>query len=189
MMELTVSTDQGEIRAELCGTVSDDDLQPLARLLEAASRTLTKRSAPAVPFPHTESPWAPLESTHLAARFRQERDFSVLAAEFGRSRGAIYAEVKRQQLISAPQKQGTTPKSEAAPATSPILQQRRLVNRNSHARWSHEDDQWLSRRCAEGATNAELCEEFGRSRGAIESRLLKVGATGPAADEARLNHL
>lgn len=187
-VELTVSTDQGEIRAELCGAVSDDDLQPLARLLEAASRALPGSCTPAVPSPPTGGPWTPQEGAHLAARFRQERDFGTLAAEFGRSRGAIYAELKRQQLISAPQ-QRTTPKDEAAPTTSPILQQRRLIHRNSHARWSDEDDQWLSRRCAEGATNAELCEEFGRSKQAIENHLLKVGATGPAADEARLNLL
>ncbi|MEV7383283.1 hypothetical protein [Streptomyces lydicus] len=139
--------------------------------------------------PPTAGLWTPQGRAHLAARFHQERDFAVLAAEFRRSHGAIYAELKRQQLISAPRQQRTTPKSETAPTTSPILQQRRLIDRNSHARWSDEDDQRLSRRCAEGATNAELCEEFGRSRGAIESRLLKVGATGPAADEARLNHL
>ncbi|MYT18280.1 hypothetical protein YWIDRAFT_07971 [Streptomyces sp. SceaMP-e96] len=188
-VELTVSTDQGEIQSELCGAVSDEDLQPLARLLEAASRTLTGSCTPAVPSPPTAGPWTPQERAHLAARFRQERDFAALAAEFRRSRGAIYAELKRQQLISDPRQERTTPKSEKAPTPSPILQQRRLIDRNSHARWSDEDDQRLSRRCAEGATNAELCEEFGRSRGAIESRLLKVGATGPAADEARLNHL
>ncbi|GAA2679323.1 hypothetical protein [Streptomyces lunalinharesii] len=188
-LELVISTDRGEIRAELSGDVSDDDLQPLARLLDAASHTLTRNNTPPAPSPPTGGTWTPQESAHLAVRFRQEHDFTLLATEFSRTRSAIYAELKRQRLISAPQQQRTTLMSKAARTTSPVLQQRRLTHRNSHARWSEEDDQNLSRRCAEGATNAELCEEFGRSSQAIEGRLLKIGATGPAADEARLNIL
>ena len=34
-----------------------------------------------------------------------------------------------------------------------------------------------------------LSNEFGRSEQAIDARLLKIGAVGPAADQARLNAL
>lgn len=187
-VEVTVSGDQGEVRAELCGAVSDNDLQPLARLLDAASRALTAHAASsAVPSPRTGAPWTPEDSARLAARFRQERDFGVLSVEFGRNRGAVFDELKRQQLVCAPYQQGSAaPHQEPAPTTSPILKERRLIHRNSHARWTDEDDKQLSQRCAEGATSAELSEEFGRSKQAIEARLLKIDATGPAADEARL---
>jgi hypothetical protein len=32
---------------------------------------------------------------------------------------------------------------------------------------------------------AELAQEFGRNKGAIASRLMKIGAVGPAAHEAQ----
>ncbi|PZT71595.1 MULTISPECIES: hypothetical protein [unclassified Streptomyces] len=190
-VELTVTTSQGEIRSELCGAVHDTDLEPLARLLDAASHTPAHRCTHIPSPPHPATSWTEQESSRLAARFRHERNFKVLAAEFGRSSSAVYDELVRQQLIRPrPQSFPTsTPAPTPAPSVSPIMQQRRALHRNSHARWSDEDDQMLAQRCAEGATNAELCDEFGRSSTAIEARLLKVGATGPAADEARNNQL
>jgi hypothetical protein len=187
-VELTVSTNQGDIHGELCGAIADDDLQPLARLLDAASRTLTSARS-AIPQPRSDSASTQLDSTRLAARFRQQRDFGVLATEFGCSRGLIYEELKRLGLISASSPQHSAPKGQTTPTVSPILQQRRLVHRNSHARWSEEDDKRLAQRCADGIMTPELSNEFGRSEQAIDSRLLKIEATGPAADRARLNAL
>jgi hypothetical protein len=187
-LELTVSTTHGEIHGELCGAIADDDLQPLARLLDAASRTLAS-SANAIRRPRPGSAWTQQDSSRLAARYRQQRDVDVLATEFGCSRGPIYAELKRLGLISAPGPRRSAPKALTTPTVSPILQQRRLVHRNSHARWSEEDDKRLAQRCADGVMNPELSEEFGRSEQAIDSRLLKIGVTGPAADRARLNAL
>ncbi|MFF9127968.1 hypothetical protein ACF09J_32730 [Streptomyces sp. NPDC014889] len=185
-VELTISSEQGEIRGELCGALDPGDLQSLARLLDAAARTLTNPAS--LPAPRQSGAGTTPDSARLAARFRQERDFTVLAAEFGCSRGAIYQELTRLGLLSTPGGRKRTAPA-APPTPSPILQQRRLVHRNSHARWTDEEEHRLARRCAEKATIPELSQEFGRSEQAIESRLLKTGATGPAADQARFNVL
>ncbi|MER5661573.1 hypothetical protein [Streptomyces mirabilis] len=183
-LELTISGERGDIQGELCGAVTTDDLAPLARLLDAASRTLTGPAA--IPPPRQGGAWAPADSARLATRFRRERDFTILAAEFGCSRGAIYEELKRQGLIRAPGSDRTAP---ASRPLSEVMQQRRLVHRSSHTRWSEEEERQLAQRCAEGVLTPELSKEFGRSEQAIDARLLKIGAAGPAADEARLNAL
>ncbi|MEV7282967.1 hypothetical protein AB0O01_00080 [Streptomyces sp. NPDC093252] len=183
-LELTISSERGDIQGELCGAVPADGLAPLARLLDAASRTLTTPAS--VPPPRQGSGWVSADCARLAARFRQERDFTVLAAEFGCSRGAIHDELARQGLIRTPGSDRATP---ASKPLSDVMQQRRQIHRNSHARWSDEEERQLARRCADGILIPELSNEFGRSEQAIESRLLKIGAVGPAADEARLNAL
>lgn len=181
-LEVAISTRQGAIRGDLCGAITDDDLAPLARLLDAAARTLA--SPATIPPPRHATTWATEDSARLASRFRQERDFGVLSAEFGCTRGSIYQELQRQGLIRTP--------GDTTPATRPLseaMQQRRMAHRNSHTRWSDEEEQQLARRCAEGVLTPELSTEFGRSEQAIESRLLKIAAVGPAADQARLNAL
>ncbi len=183
-LECTISGEQGDIHGELCGAVTADDLAPLVRLLDAASRTLTTSAA--VPQPRQGSGWAPADSARLAARFRHERDFTILAAEFGCSRGAIYQELARQELIRTPGSDRTAP---ASRPLSEAMQQRRQIHPNSHTRWSDEEDRHLAQLCAEGVLTPELSNEFGRSEQAIDSRLLKIGAVGPAADQARLNAL
>ncbi|MFD3580503.1 hypothetical protein [Streptomyces sp. NPDC058644] len=185
---ITISTNQGEIQAELCGTLAPDDLQPLARLLNSAAHTRTNTEATA-PYARANTPWTRQERQRLATRFRQQRDFGVLAAEFNRRRSEIYDELLRLELISAPGQRPTIYPAAPKPAPSPVLQERRLIHRNSHARWTDEEQRQLARRCAEGALAPELSQEFGRSEQAIESRLLQIGASGPAADEARLNAL
>ncbi|SOD91532.1 hypothetical protein [Streptomyces sp. Ag109_G2-15] len=183
-LELTISSERGDIQGELCGAVTADDLEPLARLLDAASHTLTGPAA--IPPPRQGGGWAPADSTRLAARFRQERDFTILAAEFGCSRGAIYQELTRQGLIRTPGSGRTTP---ASRPLSEAMQQRRQIHRNTHTRWSDEEERRLAQRCADGVLTPELSNEFGRTEQAIDSRLLKIGAVGPAADQARLNAL
>ncbi|GAA3914001.1 hypothetical protein GCM10023084_77120 [Streptomyces lacrimifluminis] len=181
-LELTISSERGDIHGELCGAVTADDLAPLARLLDAASRT----RAPAIPSPRQGGGWAPADSARLAARFRQERDFTILTAEFGRSRSVIYEELTRQGLIRTPGSDRTTPVSRPL---SEAMQQRRQVHRNTHTRWNNEEERQLAQRCADGVLTPELSNEFGRSEQAIDARLLKIGAVGPAADQARLNAL
>lgn len=183
-MELTITGEQGDIQGELSGALAGNHLAPLARLLDAASRTLTGPAT--VPQPRRTSGWAPTDSARLAARFRQERDFTILAAEFGCSRGALYAELTRQGLIRTPGSDRTTPTIQPI---SEAMQQRRLVHRNTHTRWSDEEEQRLAQCCADGVLTPELSNQFGRTEQAIESRLLKIGAVGPAADQARLNAL
>lgn len=183
-LELTISSERGDIQGELCGAVTPDDLAPLARLLDAASCTLNTPAA--IPQPRQGGGWSPGDSARLAARFRQERDFTILAAEFGCSRGAIYQELTRQELIRTPGSDRTTP---ASRPLSDAMQQRRQTHPNSHARWNDDEERQLARRCAEGVLTPELSTEFGRSEQAIDARLLKIGAVGPAADQARLNAL
>lgn len=65
------------------------------------------------------------------------------------------------------------------------VQEIRLEYPNAYRRWEPEEDAQLAQRSAEGASLAELVEEFGRQESAVQSRLAKIDATGPAADEAR----
>jgi hypothetical protein len=183
-LECTISGERGDIHGELCGAVTADDLAPLARLLDAASRTRTIPAA--IPPPRQGGGWAPADSARLAARFRQERDFGILAAEFGCFRGAIYEELTRQGLIRTPGSDRTAP---ASRPLSEAMQQRRQTHPNSHTRWNDEEERQLAQRCADGVLTPELSTEFGRSEQAIDARLLKIGAVGPAADQARLNAL
>ncbi|MGK3094572.1 hypothetical protein ACG93S_32635 [Streptomyces sp. WAC01490] len=183
--EITVTDNHGEIQAELRGSLNPTDLHPLARLLHAT----TPDSAP--PADSHERTWSPADSTRLANRFCVERDFGTLAEEFNCRRNDIYRRLLELELITDPSQrrpgQPVRPKSAAAP--SPILQQRRLQYSNSHARWTEQEEARLARHCADGAPVEQLSQEFGRSELAIESRLLKIGAHGPAADQARLNVL
>lgn len=183
-LECTISGERGDIQGEFCGAVAADDLAPLARLLDAASRTLTAPAA--IPPPRQGGGWAPADSARLAARFRQERDFGILAAEFGCFRRAIYEELTRQGLIRTPGSDRTAPTDRPL---SDAMQQRRQTHPNSHTRWNDEEERQLARRCADGVLTPELSNEFGRSEQAIDARLLKIGAVGPAADQARLNAL
>ncbi|MFD5748952.1 hypothetical protein [Streptomyces sp. NPDC127033] len=183
--EITVTNNHGEIQGELRGTLNFTDLQPLARLLHA---TAPNAGPPASSHDKT---WSLADSNRLASRYRVERDFGTLAKEFNCRRNDIYRRLLELELITDPAQrrpgQPVRPKPAAAP--SPILQQRRLQYSNSHARWTEQEEARLARHCADGAPVAQLSQEFGRSELAIESRLLKIGAHGPAADQARLNVL
>ncbi|MFI7368205.1 hypothetical protein ACIBO4_39300 [Streptomyces sp. NPDC050149] len=181
--KITVTNHHGEVQAELRGTLNTTDLHPLARLLRASIPT---RAAPAVNHQH---PWSLPESNRLAARYREERDFGILAQEFNCRVGDIYRRLRDLELIADPALRRQLAQPQPAPTASPVLQQRRLQHSNSHARWTEPEEAQLARRCADGALAAELSQEFGRSELAIESRLLKIGAHGPAADQARLNVL
>jgi hypothetical protein len=55
---------------------------------------------------------------------------------------------------------------------APARSGRRL---NHGARWTDEDDARLIERHRQGATQRELMDEFGRSRGGIRSRLIHLG--------------
>jgi hypothetical protein len=65
----------------------------------------------------------------------------------------------------------------------------RKTHRRSHTPWTDDEEQQLAERCALNATAEEMSEEFGRTVGAIESRLRLIGAQGPAADKARMQEL
>ncbi|WLQ45637.1 hypothetical protein P8A22_38100 (plasmid) [Streptomyces laculatispora] len=183
--EITVTNNHGEIQAELRGTLNLTDLQPLARLLHATTPN------PAPPTGSHERTWSPADSTRLANRFCEERDFGVLSEEFNCRRNDVYRRLLELELIAPPaqRRPGQPTQPQPAPTPSPVLQQRRLQHSNSHARWTEQEEAELARHCANGASVAQLSQEFGRSELAIESRLLKIGAEGPAADLARFKAL
>ncbi|TXK41462.1 hypothetical protein [Nonomuraea sp. C10] len=61
---------------------------------------------------------------------------------------------------------------------TPVLQERRHTHSNSHRPWTPEDDQRLKDlAAAPGTTIRDLTQVFGRSRGAIRSRLERMGVT------------
>jgi hypothetical protein len=62
--------------------------------------------------------------------------------------------------------------SPAARGPSPTPRRRHL---NHGARWSDQDDAHLVERHRAGATQKELMQEFGRSRGSIRARLIHLG--------------
>jgi hypothetical protein len=56
-------------------------------------------------------------------------------------------------------------------------------HRNQGARWTAEDDERLAARFGAGATQKELIEEFGRSRGGIVARLEHLGLIPTEGEE------
>lgn len=61
---------------------------------------------------------------------------------------------------------------------TPTLQERRHTHSNSHRPWTPNDDQRLKDLAATpGTTIRDLTQVFGRSRGAIRSRLERLGIT------------
>ena len=69
------------------------------------------------------------------------------------------------------------PAAAAMPVSS--LAERQKRHPNQGIRWSTEDDERLTARHREGASQRELMEEFGRSRGGITARLERLGLITP----------
>ena len=63
--------------------------------------------------------------------------------------------------------------------------EKRKTHPNAYKPWTDQEEEDLAARCAQGVLLAELAQEFGRNKGAIASRLMKIGAVGPAAHEAQ----
>jgi len=79
----------------------------------------------------------------------------------------------------------TPPPAPTLPAPKAYtVEEKRQTHPNAYKPWTREDDEHLADRCAEGASLADLSAEFGRNLGAIASRLIKIGAAGPALEEA-----
>ena len=73
--------------------------------------------------------------------------------------------------LAAFRRQRPSPVTSAAPP----LADRQRRHPNQGTRWSTEDDERLAARHREGASQRELMEEFGRSRGGITARLEYLG--------------
>ncbi|OJF13403.1 hypothetical protein [Couchioplanes caeruleus] len=70
----------------------------------------------------------------------------------------------------------------AGRGTPPAAGRKPKRHPNLGVRWSTEDDERLVARYREGASERELMEEFGRSRGGIRARLEGLGEVAPEAD-------
>ena len=55
------------------------------------------------------------------------------------------------------------------------MEQQKQIHHNAYSKWTIEDDEQLCNLVAEGASIQELCSIFGRSEGAIRSRISKLG--------------
>ncbi|ALO13316.1 hypothetical protein AQF52_7730 [Streptomyces venezuelae] len=82
-------------------------------------------------------------------------------------------------LVPAPR----TPAEREEPKAYTVEEKRRIYP-NAYKPWEPADEQRLAERCAQGVSLLDLSKEFGRNEGAIASRLVKIQAEGPAAEEA-----
>lgn len=193
-------TDTAEILGELTGDIAPADLDGLAELLTHAARSLagqaaasSDRSAGAAGgakprAANTGQPWTEELHQELRRRFEEGISPQDLADEFGRGVRAIRWKLYSLKLIPFPEDlvadAGRAPARPAPPKAWTASDVRR-EHPNAYKRWTSQEEQHLAERSAEGASIEELCTQFGRNRGAIEGRLVKIGATGPAADQAR----
>ncbi|MEU7640792.1 hypothetical protein AB0C11_32760 [Streptomyces sp. NPDC039016] len=63
------------------------------------------------------------------------------------------------------------------------VEEKRKVHPNAYEPWSTEDDQHLAEHCSQGASLAELSQEFGRNKGGIASRFIKINAGDPVVED------
>ncbi|MFE7582430.1 hypothetical protein ACFU5Y_12845 [Streptomyces gardneri] len=82
-------------------------------------------------------------------------------------------------LVPAPR----TPAEREEPKAYTVEDKRRVYP-NAYKPWEPADEQRLAERCAQGVSLLDLSKEFGRNEGAIASRLVRIQAEGPAAEEA-----
>jgi hypothetical protein len=105
---LTAATHDGEVRGELHGTIDPAHLPGLASLLQAATGPSVDQPEPVrptpspLPAPRRGTEWTSDERTRLSNRYRQERDLSRLAKEFGRSVLALEYKLFRLGLAPRP---------------------------------------------------------------------------------------
>ncbi|MER7674668.1 hypothetical protein ABTY61_40280 [Kitasatospora sp. NPDC096128] len=189
----------GELVTELRGEALLADAPVIAQLLLHAADTAAGHRQPAapgrgapVPFPRAPRAgelWDREETERLANAYREGADPAQIAHRLGRSEKSVRWKLYGLRLVPCPEDlvpaPGTTasvgPESEKAYTVEEVRRQ----YPSAYKRWTSEEDDALKARCAEGASLAELAEEFGRNEGAIASRLLKLGAEGPAAEEAQ----
>ncbi|MFD5619205.1 hypothetical protein [Streptomyces yangpuensis] len=193
-MELTaiVCTLDGTVQGELTGELDACDLSELGRLIASVPATAPGRSTdPDVPAPtvkatrHGEA-WTAEAVDHLKDHHQAGKTPRELARELGRSEKSIRWKLYGLKLAPYPAdlvpEQRTSPRPE--PPKAYTVEEKRKTHPNAYKPWTPDDEQHLGERCAQGIRLADLARQFGRDPGAIASRLRKINAEGPAADEA-----
>ncbi|MFI5799753.1 hypothetical protein [Streptomyces sp. NPDC051677] len=130
------------------------------------------------------APWTQDERNWLRTAFLDGAPVPDLAESLGRSEKSVRWVLYRLRLIPFPA--DDVPATHARPEKPKAytVEEKRRIHPNAYAPWSAEDEQLLAERCAQGVSLAELSREFGRNPGGIASRLVKIDAVGPAAEEA-----
>lgn len=93
----------------------------------------------------------------------------------------VVGESELAGFIGGLQAAAGTLRPEAEPSRAYSVRDVRGQHPKAYAAWSPADDQRLLARHRQGASVAELAREFGRRAGAIESRLVRLGAGVPQA--------
>ncbi|MFJ4422179.1 hypothetical protein ACKI1Q_40905 [Streptomyces galilaeus] len=189
---VVVCTSGGVIHGELTGEVDTRDLSEVSRLIASApiASAVETTSSAASPAPvkatrHGQA-WTPEAIAYLKEHYRAGKSPEQLAEELGRSEKSIRWKLHGLKLAPYPSDlvpDVRPPAEPEAPKTYTVEAKRREYP-NAYKPWEPEDEQRLAERCAQGVSLSELSQEFGRNEGAIASRLLKIQAEGPAADDA-----
>ncbi|MEU3529347.1 hypothetical protein AB0E62_36830 [Streptomyces sp. NPDC038707] len=189
---VVVCTPDGVIRGELTGEVDMGDLAEVGRLIASTPVTSAGKAVPSVSSPasvkatrHGQG-WAPEAIAHLKEHYQAGMSPEQLAEELGRSEKSIRWKLHSLGLASFPSDLVPDPRTPVEPQVPKAytVEEKRQLHPNAYKPWNLEDEQRLAERCARGASLSELSQEFGRNEGAIASRLLKIQAKGPAAEDA-----
>ncbi|WP_327167138.1 hypothetical protein [Streptomyces subrutilus] len=193
-MELTaiVCTLDGIVQGELTGELDACDLGEIGRLIASVPATAPDRSAASdVPASivkatrHGEA-WTAETHDYLKHHYQAGKTSRELAQDLGRSEKSIRWKLYSLKLAPYPAdlvpEQRTSPQPKLPKAYT--VEEKRQTHPNAYKPWTPNDEQHLGERCAQGASLEDLAQEFGRDLGAIASRLMKINAEGPAADEA-----
>ncbi|MEU3295764.1 acid shock protein [Streptomyces longwoodensis] len=193
-VEITVvaCTPDGVIRGELTGELDTADLAEVGRLIATVPTASATKAAPPVtaraPAKATRhgQRWTPETIAYLKEHHRAGKSPAQLAEELGRSEKSIRWKLHALRLAPYPSDLVPEPRTPAEPEVPKAysVESKRQLHPNAYKPWDPEDEQRLAERCTQGASLSELSQEFGRNEGAIASRLLKIQAEGPAADDA-----
>ncbi|MFE2044227.1 hypothetical protein ACFXAZ_25545 [Streptomyces sp. NPDC059477] len=190
---VVVRTPDGVIRGELTGELDICDLGEISRLIASAPVTSTARTtssaasaAPAQAARRGQA-WTPEAIAYLKEHYRAGKSPEQLAEELRRSENSVRWKLYGLKLAPHPTGLVPDPRPAAAEPETPrayTVEAKRQLHPNAYKPWEPEDEHRLAERCAQGASLSQLSQEFGRNEGAIASRLLKIQASGPAADDA-----
>ncbi|MFB7608892.1 hypothetical protein [Streptomyces gardneri] len=186
-IKVVVSSPDGVIHGELAGELDPRDLGEIGRHLASVARTASF-TAPPVEAKATNrgQAWTPEAVTQLQERHRAGKSPEQLAEELGRSENSIRWKLHGLKLAPYPGDLVPAPRTpaEREEPKAYTVEDKRRVYPNAYKPWEPDDEQRLAERCAQGVSLLDLSKEFGRNEGAIASRLVKIQAEGPAAEEA-----
>ncbi|WP_410583831.1 3'-5' exonuclease [Amycolatopsis sp. lyj-108] len=130
------------------------------------------------PPPKKRGEWTADEQAELEMMARAGLSATEIAERTGRTETSVRWRLYKVDLGDFPSDlvtPHTTPKAEPAYTMDEL----RTVHRNSHKRWTDEEEQRLARRHAEGASIQQLVEEFGRNEGGVTARLARLSLITP----------